>query len=92
MGKVVIDALKQGASQGLLQEPEEAAPGTVAPPPLALSRLIMTMLVHADDRPRHTRTYVYRDSNEQMFRILKVSTSLRGGQNQAGNGYNVGIC
>lgn len=72
VAKVVIDALKQGASQGLLQELEEAQPGAVAPPSAALSRLLMTMLVHADEQPRATRTYVYRDSNEQMFRILKV--------------------
>ena len=73
VAKVMIDALKQGASQGLLQEPEETARGAVAAPSIALTRLLMTMLMHADKQPRHTRTYVYRDSNEQMFRILKVS-------------------
>ena len=73
VAKVLIDTLRQGASQGLLQEPEESQPGAVAPPSAALTRLLMTMLVHADEQPRATRTYVYRDSNEQMFRILKVS-------------------
>ena len=71
----MIAALKQGAGQGLLQEPDEAQPGAMAAPSAALTRLLMTMLVHADGAPRTTRTYVYRDSNEQMFRILKVSAS-----------------
>ena len=78
VAKVVIDALRQGASQGLLQEPEEAQPGAGAPPSAALSRLLMTMLVHADEQPRATRTYVYRDSNEQMFRILQVRLAGQG--------------
>ena len=30
------------------------------------------MLLQADTPPRATRTYVYRDSNEQIFNILLV--------------------
>ena len=79
VAKVLIDALRQGASQGLLQEPEEAHAGALAPHSAALTRLLMTMLVHADEQPRATRTYVYRDSNEQTFRILKVSVPYNTG-------------
>ena len=75
VAKIMIDALKQGASQGMLLEPEETAPGGVAPLSVALTGLISAMLMLADNQPRVTRTYVFRDSNEQMFRILKVQHS-----------------
>lgn len=83
VAKIMIDALKQGASQGMLLEPEETAPGGVAPLSVALTGLISAMLMLADNQPRVTRTYVFRDSNEQMFRILKVSTPHRGAPGQA---------
>ena len=76
VANVIMDALKQGFSQNLLLEPEDPQSGLVpAPgsPSTHLERFLYAMLLQADMPPRATRTYVYRDSNEQIFNILLVS-------------------
>lgn len=80
MANVIVDALRQSASQGLLQEaaPEDALPGVPGgplagvPPSALVGRLLLDILAAADQQPRTTRTYIFRDSNEQMFLILRV--------------------
>lgn len=75
MANVIMDALKQGFSQNLLFEPEDPQSGLVpspGTPSTHLERFLYAMLLHADMPPRATRTYVYRDSNEQIFHILQV--------------------
>ena len=75
VANVIMDALKQGFSQNLLFEPEDPQSGLVpspGTPSTHLERFLYAMLLHADMPPRATRTYVYRDSNEQIFNILQV--------------------
>lgn len=75
VANVIMDALKQGFSQNLLFEPEDLQSGLVpspGTPSTHLERFLYAMLLQADTPPRATRTYVYRDSNEQIFNILLV--------------------
>ena len=76
VAKVLVDVLRQGVSQGLLTEPEEAQVGgagaAIAPQFFMLGRMLMTMLHCAEQQPRATRTYIFRDSNQEIFQILQV--------------------
>lgn len=76
VAKVLVDVLRQAVSQGLLTEPEEAQAGgagaAMAPQFFMLGRMLMTMLHCAEQQPRATRTYIFRDSNQEIFQILQV--------------------
>lgn len=76
VAKVLVDVLRQGVSQGLLTEPEETQVGgagaAMAPQFFMLGRMLMTMLHCAEQQPRATRTYIFRDSNQEIFQILQV--------------------
>ena len=76
VAKVLVDVLRQGVRQGLLTEPEEAQVGgagaAMAPQFFMLGRMLMTMLHCAEQQPRATRTYIFRDSNQEIFQILQV--------------------
>ncbi len=76
VARVLVDVLRQGVSQGLLLEPEDAQAGAagaaMAPQLFMLGRLLMTMLHCAEQQPRATRTYIFRDSNQEIFQILQV--------------------
>ena len=76
VAKVLVDVLRQGVSQGLLTEPEEVQVGVaeaaMAPQFFMLGQMLMTMLHCAEQQPRATRTYIFRDSNQEIFQILQV--------------------